>query len=241
VVEPTLVSSGGESQGCARAPSCGQTEDRRTPRSSTTASCGRSRARERRSSLSASSSEVPSHRRTGRLFSTQSGRPTGLRAGSCHGRAPSVSSDDRLTLTVLGACGSAGVFGMATAAWKGAARTRRPRPPGSTWRASWGFARPSVARTSRKPSPRPDVSNTTDKRLQVMRRVARRPSGTPTEVRRRLIRRMESGSASNRDATPTQSDRCSRGWALTDESGSRGSKRSTHWARQAGGSQGSPK
>jgi catechol 2,3-dioxygenase-like lactoylglutathione lyase family enzyme len=43
-------------------------------------------------------------------------------------------------------------------------------------------------------------------------------------------------------ATPTQSDRRSRGWcSLTDESGSRGSNRSTHWARQAGGSQGSPK
>jgi hypothetical protein len=75
LVEPTLLSSARESQGCARGPSCGQTEDRRTPRRSTTASCGRSRARERRSSLSASSSEVPSHRRIGRLPSTQaSGR-----------------------------------------------------------------------------------------------------------------------------------------------------------------------
>jgi hypothetical protein len=34
-VEPTLLSSGRESQGCARAPSCGQTKDRRIPRSCT--------------------------------------------------------------------------------------------------------------------------------------------------------------------------------------------------------------
>jgi hypothetical protein len=42
-------------------------------------------------------------------------------------------------------------------------------------------------------------------------------------------------SRSGANETPTQSDRRSRGWC------SRGSNRSTHWACQAGGSQGSPK
>jgi hypothetical protein len=113
---------------------------------------------------------------------------------------------------------------------------RRPskRPPKPRATASPGSVGPRWDLTASKGLPKLALRSAA---YDAMTAASRTTSATP--MSRQSSRAPTDHAPLRPSATPTQPDRRSRG--STEESGSRGSNRSTHWARQAGGSQGSPK